>query len=155
MNTNKLTKTTKNKFIMKKKTLLKIVFVSTIAFTSIQSFAVNNSTELTAITHDDKVTKTFKVYGNCGMCEKTIEGALSDIKGIVKADWNKETKMMVVTFHEHEISLDKIKKKIAAVGYDTDKFKASDKTYTALSGCCQYERPSENKVKDSHSGHHH
>ncbi|MEI6866177.1 heavy metal-associated domain-containing protein [Flavicella sp.] len=155
MNRSKLTITNKNQFIMKKNTLLKIVFISVMACTNIKSFAVNNNTEITSIMLNNIVTETFKVYGNCGMCEKTIEAALSNSKGIVKADWDKETKMMVVTFHENEISLDEIKKKIAAVGYDTDKFKATDKVYKGLSNCCQYKRPSENKMKDGHEGHNH
>ena len=126
---------------MKRKNILKLAFVSAIALASPASFAASNSVEISSPIHDDKVNKIFKVYGNCGMCKKTIEGALSNAKGVVKAVWNKETKMMEVTFHEHKITLDEIKKKIAGVGYDTDEFKATDKSYNGLPGCCQYERP--------------
>ena len=87
------------------------------------------------------------MYGNCGMCKATIEGALKDVKGIEKAEWDIEAKMMYVTYDKKLISLDDIKKKIAAVGYDTDKFRASDETYGELPGCCQYERP-ENETKN-------
>ena len=140
---------------MNKNNILKAVVICAIALTSIESFAVDNNPTIMSIKHDDTVTKTFKVYGNCGMCKKTIEGALTNIKGIVKADWNKETKIMEATFHEHEITLDEIKKKIAAVGYDTDKFRATDKAYNNLAGCCQYERPAEKKSHDNHDGHSH
>jgi copper chaperone CopZ len=95
----------------------------------------------TSIMHDDSKTETFKVYGNCGMCKKTIEGSLSSVEGVSSAIWNSDTKMLKVTFDAHEISLDEIKQKIAAVGYDTDKFRAPDKVYNGLMGCCQYERP--------------
>jgi copper chaperone CopZ len=90
---------------------------------------------------DTLTTDTFKVYGNCGMCKATIEGALKDVQGIKKAEWSTETKMMYVTYNKKQITLDDVKKRIAAVGYDTDKFKASDEVYEGLPGCCQYERP--------------
>ena len=35
-------------------------------------------------------TEKFKVYGNCGMCEKTIEKAAKSVDGVSTADWNKE-----------------------------------------------------------------
>ena len=112
------------------------------------------TTHETAITSiGDSETETFKVYGNCGMCEKTIEGSLKDVNGIEKADWNKETKMIEVVYHTHDISLDEIKKKIADVGYDTEEYRASEKVYNNLPGCCQYERP-EAKEED-HSDHNH
>ena len=88
-------------------------------------------------------TKTFKVHCNCGMCKKTIEGSLKNVKGVEKAIWNKEKKTMEVTFDEDIISLKEIKQKIANVGYDTDDIKASDKTYKKLPMCCQYERSEE------------
>ena len=135
---------------MKTKNILKVAFVSAIAFTSIETYAVNNNTEITSVKHDDKVTKTFKVYGNCGMCEKTIEGAFKGVKGIEKADWNKETKIMEVTFDESVITLKEIKQKIADVGYDTDEVRASEKVYNKLPGCCQYERP-----ESTHEDHKH
>ena len=95
-------------------------------------------------------TETFKVYGNCGMCEKTIEGSLKNVKGIDKADWNKETKMMEVTFDPEVISLTEIKQKIADVGYDSDEVRASEKAYNKLPGCCQYDRPENNEDHHNH-----
>lgn len=135
-----------------KKNILKITLIGAIALTSIESYAVNANTELIVLNNK---TETFKVYGNCGMCEKTIEGALKGVKGIEKADWNKETKMIEVTFNDKEISLGEIKKKIASVGYDTNEYRASEKTYNSLPGCCQYERPAEKKKEDAHKGHKH
>ena len=88
-------------------------------------------------------TETVKVYGNCGMCKKTIETAANE-KGIIKADWNVETGMLTMTYDAKKTSQDEILKKIANAGYDSDKFTAPDKTYDGLHGCCQYERP----VKD-------
>jgi mercuric ion binding protein len=86
-------------------------------------------------------TDTFMVYGNCGMCERTIEGALKDVKGVSKSNWSQKTKMMTVSYDKHVITLEEIQQKIAAVGYDTDAIRASKKSYKSLPGCCQYERP--------------
>jgi periplasmic mercuric ion binding protein len=85
-------------------------------------------------------TATFKVYGNCGMCEKRIENALF-ISGIKEADWSEETQMLTVTFKPSKISLQAIHEKVAAVGHDTDLVKAKDDVYQNLHGCCKYERP--------------
>ena len=35
---------------------------------------------------------SFKVYGNCGMCEETIEEAALSVSGVKSAKWNKKTK---------------------------------------------------------------
>lgn len=80
------------------------------------------------------------VYGNCGMCEKTIEGAL-DQKGIYKADWNKETKIISVHYDSTMFSLEQIHSVIADAGYDTELKRAPDEAYDALHECCQYKRP--------------
>jgi periplasmic mercuric ion binding protein len=87
------------------------------------------------------VTDIFMVYGNCGMCERRIEGALSKVKGVHSADWDVDTKVLTVKYDDTAISLDDIKKKVAEAGHDTDKFRAKDEVYGNLPGCCQYERP--------------
>ena len=87
-------------------------------------------------------TEKFKVYGSCGMCENRIEKAASDLEGIFKAEWNKETNMLEVSFDESKVKLNDIHKAVAKVGHDTDKVKASDEVYNALAGCCKYERES-------------
>jgi len=85
-------------------------------------------------------TETFKVYGNCGMCEKRIEKAAMSVDGVSEADWDSETKKMTVVFDEAKTKLEDIEKAIAKVGHDTDGAKADDKVYDSLHGCCQYER---------------
>ncbi|MCX6180765.1 MAG: heavy-metal-associated domain-containing protein [Bacteroidetes bacterium] len=94
---------------------------------------------VSATSSSNQVTSTFKVWGNCGTCKKTIEKSLK-VKGVEKADWNVKTKMITVTYDSTKISLDQIQKHIAAVGYDTDKYKGDDKAYSKLNACCQYER---------------
>ncbi len=93
-------------------------------------------------------SESFHVYGNCGMCEKTIEGSLSGIDGIRKADWNKETKQIDIEFNESKITLIDIKNTIAGAGYDMDDVKAKESTYKGLPGCCQYDRPEVEKAEE-------
>ncbi len=102
-------------------------------------------------------TEEFKVYGNCGMCEKRIETAAKSVDGVKKAEWNSETEMMKVSFDDSKTNLDKIQLAIANVGHDTDEHKADDKVYAKLHGCCKYERPTTEKEKDAdpHKGHKH
>jgi copper chaperone CopZ len=83
-------------------------------------------------------TEKFKVYGSCGMCEQRIEKTVKSMNGVTKADWYKETKMLKVTFDESKVKLEDIQKKLAEVGHDTNRFKASDKVYKALPECCKY-----------------
>lgn len=85
-------------------------------------------------------TETVKIYGNCGMCEKTIETAAA-VKGTAKADWNKDTKLAQITFDGSKTNSDEVLKRIALAGYDSDKFNAPDEVYAKLPSCCQYERP--------------
>ena len=85
-------------------------------------------------------TETFKVYGNCEMCQEHIEGALKKKDGVLKKSWSPKTKMLSVTYDPSKITLTQIKQKIADVGYDTDEIQAKDETYSKLHQCCQYER---------------
>lgn len=84
-------------------------------------------------------TDTIKVYGNCGMCKNRIQKALK-MDGIQTTDWNRETKLLVVSYDPSKISNDSIQKKIAEAGHDTEKYMADDKVYENLPGCCHYER---------------
>lgn len=84
-------------------------------------------------------TESVKIYGNCEMCEKTIETAGS-VKKIANVDWNKDTKMVTITYDSTKTNQDEILKRIALAGYDSDKFLAPDDVYSKLAGCCQYER---------------
>jgi copper chaperone CopZ len=85
-------------------------------------------------------TEKIEVKGNCGMCEKRIEKAVSAVEGVSKADWNKETKKLELTFDDTKTNLDKIEVAVAKVGHDTPNHKASTAVYDELPGCCKYER---------------
>ncbi len=83
-------------------------------------------------------TETMKVSGNCGMCEKKIEAA-AITAGATTAEWDKKAKILTVTYDASKTSNDAIQSKVAAVGYDTEKYTADMKVYKNLHECCQYE----------------
>lgn len=95
-------------------------------------------------------TEAFKVYGNCGMCEKRIEKA-AKLDGVTKADWDVDTKIMTVSYDPAKTNGKKVQKAVAAVGHDTEKETAKDNVYKKLPGCCLYDR----KKADDHSSHNH
>ena len=82
--------------------------------------------------------ETFKVFGNCSMCEDRIESAVKELDGIKKADWNKDTKLIEIIYDPINANLTSIHKKIAAVGHDTELVKAPQEVYNELPGCCEY-----------------
>jgi len=85
-------------------------------------------------------TEKIEVKGNCGMCEKRIEKAAMSVEGVSKADWDKETKKLEVSYNDAKTDLDKIEVAIAKAGHDTPRHKASDETYSELPDCCHYDR---------------
>ena len=85
-------------------------------------------------------TSEFEVLGNCNGCKKRIEKAVNAIDGVASANWNKDTKIIQMTYDSDKTSLEDISKAINGVGHDTKFGKASNSAYDALPGCCQYER---------------
>lgn len=85
-------------------------------------------------------TETAKVFGNCGMCKKTIEKAANE-NGIVKAEWNEDAKTLSLTYDTFSTNKDAILRRVADAGYDNEKYTAPDQAYNGLHGCCQYDRP--------------
>jgi copper chaperone CopZ len=110
------------------KMFLAVVLMAVISSASYANAAVGNSK-----------TETIKVQGNCGMCKAKIEKA-AKVDGVSKAEWNQDTKKLTIVYDPGKVTADAIQKKIAAVGYDTEKYKADDKTYKGLPACCQYKR---------------
>ena len=94
-----------------------------------------------ALPEGSYVEASIRIYGNCGMCKRTIEGALKDVEGIKQASWDVSTGMLTVAYEEGSVTEEDIKKKVAAVGYDSDTHRAPDEVYSSLHACCQYERP--------------
>jgi len=88
-----------------------------------------------------KERASFKVYGECGMCETRIENAINEIEGVLWADWELETLELTVKFDSSITSLEQIKQKAAEVGHDTEDVRATEEAYEKLHACCKYERP--------------
>ena len=84
-------------------------------------------------------SESIKVYGNCDMCKTRIEKA-AKIEGVNSADWSTKSKMLTLVYDPSKVKSDDVLKKVAAVGHDNEKFKADDKAYNNLPGCCKYER---------------
>lgn len=89
-------------------------------------------------------TVEVNIYGNCGMCKKTIENA-GNKKNKAQVDWDAETKMATLTFNEKKTTLKKVLKRIANAGYDNELYYAPDAVYEELHGCCQYDRKPKTK----------
>lgn len=105
--------------------LVKILSVAALTFLSGAAFAQTK-------------TDTIKVSGNCSSCEKHIETAAHKA-GAKKANWDKDTKILVVTYDAGKTSNDAIQKSIADAGYDTEKYAGDEKAYKQLDECCQYD----------------
>ncbi|MEN8912273.1 MAG: DUF3347 domain-containing protein [Polaribacter sp.] len=91
-------------------------------------------------------TETVKIYGNCEICESTIEKA-GNLKNQSIVDWNKETKFATISYDSLKTSKEEILKRIALAGYDSDTFLAPNDTYSNLPSCCQYERIKQTNTK--------
>lgn len=103
-----------------------LIVLITLIFSSLFSFA-----------QSDIRTETFKVEGNCGMCKKRIEDA-AYIKGVKRADWDKETQKLTVIYNADKTKSATIHKSIAKAGHSTAKMEATEADYKKLPECCQY-----------------
>lgn len=82
-------------------------------------------------------TETIKVSGNCESCKTRIEKA-AKISRVTTADWNQKTKVLTLVYDPSKVKSDDVQRKIAAVGHDTPKYKATTAVYNSLPGCCKY-----------------
>jgi membrane fusion protein, copper/silver efflux system len=84
------------------------------------------------------VQQQLKVAGTCDMCKERIETAAKSVDGVKNAEWSSEKQLLNLTFDGSKTSVETIAKAIAAVGHDTEKFKATDSIYKQLPECCYY-----------------
>jgi Cu(I)/Ag(I) efflux system membrane fusion protein len=100
-----------------------------------------NPSESEGFTQSETLTKLqFKVSGECEMCKDRIETAAKTVSGVKSAEWSAEKQMLDVEFDAAKTNSGAIQKAIAAVGHDTEKFKAPDSVYKALPECCLYRK---------------
>jgi len=106
-----------------------LIIILTIIFSSFAATAQEKEKDIK--------TETLLVSGCCGMCEKRIEKA-AYIKGVKRADWDKEKRQLTVTYKPSKTSTDDILKSVADAGYDSEKYTANKEAYEQLSECCHY-----------------
>ena len=93
-------------------------------------------------------TVFFKVYGACEMCKHRIEEAAKG-KGVGSVNWDVNTKMLSLVYAPGTTTLEKIHKRIATVGHDTELEKSSDAVYNELPACCLYREMESMKQPDN------
>lgn len=116
------------KILKRNKMKYLIIFLSII----ISSFTVSAQDK-----QKEVVTETYIVSGNCGECKDRIEEA-AYIKGVKRADWDKETKKLTVTYRTSKTSSEEILKSVVDAGHDSETGTASEEQYAKLPKCCQY-----------------
>lgn len=92
----------------------------------------------------DIVTESIIVAGTCGMCKERIENA-AYINGVKRADWDKESGLLTVTYKSSKVSKETIEKNIAKTGHNAGKEKALKDAYNKLPECCAYEEHDSHK----------
>jgi len=85
------------------------------------------------------VTVEMKVWGNCGKCKSRIEKAAKK-KGVVKAAWDIDSKILTVKYRPAVIRLETIHENIALAGHDTENLYAPKTKFRKLPDCCKYSR---------------
>lgn len=96
--------------------------------------------------------QTFMVKGACSMCTDRIEETAIHA-GASSAKYDLEAQKLTLEVKDPAISFDDILKKIAEVGHDNEKYKATDEVYQNLPGCCHYDRTSSQPTIKSEMNH--
>ena len=73
------------------------------------------------------------------MCKKTIENAANSVNGVIKVDWNQNTKQVNLVYDSQIADLMSVHRAIAKSGYDTEIVKHDPDSYENLPLCCQYD----------------
>lgn len=96
------------------------------------------------------------VNGNCSMCEETIEEAGLQ-QGISEVDWDRTTRKATIIFDSTQTSAGAVLQRIANVGYDNERFIATEEAYADRPRCCRYKRtgttiapPTKEEAKRAH-----
>lgn len=119
---------------------IKLLLAIIIAFTTFQS--ANAQSDKTERAKNFGIKKeTIKVQGTCSMDKRRIETAAYSVDGVKSAVWDEYTQTLTLTYSIFKKdAADSVKRKIALVGNDTEKYKAADEVYNKLPDCCHYQR---------------
>lgn len=82
-------------------------------------------------------TVVIQTSAECGDCKDRIEEGLNYTKGVAFAELDLESKKVTVKFNPKKITLQAVKEKINAIGYDADEMKANPEAVKKLPACCQ------------------
>ena len=127
-----------------KNTILSLIFLMAISFTSCSNKSNNQTSTTSEISKEISSQEiSFGVRGNCGMCKTTIENAANSLDGVSSASWNIDQKTLVVSYDNSAVDEMSIHNAIAASGYDTEKVLGNLDAYNSLPGCCQYDHEME------------
>lgn len=74
---------------------------------------------------------------NCGMCKKTIEGALASTDGVESSNLDLGNKKVTVKYNAEVVNEDGIRQAIVASGYDADDLVCDKAAHDELPMCCQ------------------
>ena len=119
------------------KSINHILFTFFLMTTMVIGFSSTASAQAKA-TKGGEQTVSFLVYGVCDDCKERIESAAMDGKGVKKAEWDKQSNMLVLVGSD-KMDKQKVANNIAKAGYKSDLATADPKGYAKLPGCCQYE----------------
>lgn len=83
-------------------------------------------------------TGMIHVRQRCDNCEKHIVKVAQSVEGVLNAEWNKKSNVLIVEFDSQKTNLKKIELAIAEEGHDTPNYKGTIKYYAHIPACCQY-----------------
>ena len=115
-------------------------------------FWPSNSTEPILKPDPEKIVElmgtetSFGVKGNCKMCKETIESAANSLDGVIKVDWDVQTKQLSLVYDSQIIDLLSVHQAIANSGYGTELVEYDADKYENLTLCCKYDPLMEVKI---------
>ena len=92
----------------------------------------------------DTTIKEVKILTSavCDMCKGKIEKQVNKLDGIVSLELDVPTKVLTVTYHNENITVNDIKTAITKAGYSADEMPADKEAFNNLPKCCK------NKMKN-------
>lgn len=115
-----------------------MIFFKNISLCAVFVFLFGNvlQAQSTKIIEKD-TTVAFMVSGVCDMCKMRIEEAAKG-KGIKKAEWDIDSKLFTLIYDKSITDPEKVQRRIADAGHDTELKTAKDFVYKTLPDCCLY-----------------